>query len=462
MQHWKVYNDGRREPEPVWRPPFKGNGRSVDGDSAEEGGSRKKSSGRCKGISEKKARSPRSSSEEEEEEEEEEGKEERRRRLRRSTERVAGRWTHERTAAKVAEARSNTERKRKHGQEKRPKQTKETEIVKRRRVVQVGVEVAEEEVHKAAQENEQGEEGEDGDNVQSKEQNTEGKGGEETVEDESKEQEEKRGLCEERVDEQNKEQEKKREGGEEVLEEVVEEVVEEMVEEQSEEQEKKEAVVEESVEEVGEVENEDESNSEATVKQRMSVVDVLDEDTQPLKDLTEEVEDDNVEEATLAARRGSSGARTRSTRKLLRLPHNDLLLFDVYEDVKDTPAFTANRKANAEKRHSDRLRRAADRPDQDPHKLPGNVEFVADFLRWYKRLSTVGSAAPEQQCGYLFRRDDGKSLLRFLIDKYGNDFRLSQLLAFADQSGGYKTPPEAEEWVFSAYPGEEPVDATQQ
>ena len=74
LQHWKVYNDGRRDPEPVWRHPSRGTKTSsVDVHSEEAGvGGKKSSSRRCKGVGGRNRRSTRSSSSPSEDDDEDE------------------------------------------------------------------------------------------------------------------------------------------------------------------------------------------------------------------------------------------------------------------------------------------------------------------------------------------------------------------------------------------------------
>ena len=197
----------------------------------------------------------------------------------------------------------------------------------------------------------------------------------------------------------------------------------------------------------------------------LTPVDVNDKDTQRIVEVGEQISQSTRQSSRPVGAGSKSVGHSKKLRSLRRTEGkrtSELLEDDMYATPEDMPAFTATRKQNQSKRHAARLQRAAHRPVEDAHKLKGNKEFVEEFKAWHVNMSTRGSSAPETNCGYLFRRKDGRSLLDHLVGLHGTEFRLSQLLSFDDQSGGYKLPPKAEEWIYSAYEGRDPMDATQQ
>ena len=93
------------------------------------------------------------------------------------------------------------------------------------------------------------------------------------------------------------------------------------------------------------------------------------------------------------------------------------------------------------------------------YQLSGNAEVAEEFSTTMRK--SLGEGTVKQYATNLFSRSDDKSLLKFLTDTYGPEFRATMLTAFG-QVQGWICVPTVEDWVSFAFPGKADVDASQQ
>lgn len=136
---------------------------------------------------------------------------------------------------------------------------------------------------------------------------------------------------------------------------------------------------------------------------------------------------------------------------------NRELCDEEYKEKGDKPEWTEEMSSGRNQRWA---KRAALAKESVPlYQLSGNAEVAEEFSTTMRK--SLGEGTVKQYATNLFSRSDDKSLLKFLTDTYGPEFRATMLTAFG-QVQGWICVPTVEDWVSFAFPGKADVDASQQ
>ena len=131
-----------------------------------------------------------------------------------------------------------------------------------------------------------------------------------------------------------------------------------------------------------------------------------------------------------------------------------------YEESSDDEAFTNARKSNQRDRYEKRGILSGAEPH--PCTLEGNMEVYKDYLRWSEKIAGFTTTKTGQMYSItLFKRTDCRSLVDYMTETLGPDFRMANMIDFHDRER-HVSAVDAVDWIEWAAPGTDPTDSPYQ